>query len=67
VTAIPVLADRVMKARRESECPACCDLVRIGQMIARCPGGLWMHASCFIGHRHELGTEGNPCTTHSKP
>jgi hypothetical protein len=58
VPELPVLADRVMKARRESTCTICSGIVRIGQLIARCPGGLWFHASCFIGHRHELG---GPC------
>jgi ribosomal protein L37AE/L43A len=55
MTTIPVLANRVMRARRETECPRCSRVIRIGQMIARCPGGLWMHCSCYIangGHRH---------------
>jgi hypothetical protein len=50
----PVLATRVRKARRESTCPACRGPIRVGQLIARCPGGLWQHASCFIGHAHQL-------------
>jgi hypothetical protein len=49
---VPVVADRVMRARRETQCPACRAWIRPGQHIARCPGGLWLHASCFIGHRH---------------
>jgi hypothetical protein len=51
---VPVLADRVMKARRESTCVACSGPVRVGQRIARCAGGLWLHLACFIGHRHNL-------------
>jgi hypothetical protein len=39
------LADRVMKARRDSTCPLCPDPVRTGQMIARC-GTTWYHAAC---------------------
>lgn len=46
------LATRVMKARRESECPVCRSPIRIGQLIAKC--GMWMHASCLIdAHHHE--------------
>jgi hypothetical protein len=61
MTAVPVVADRVMRARRESTCTLCSGLIRVGQQIARCPGGLWVHCSCFIGHRHNLdetSTEG---------
>jgi hypothetical protein len=53
----PVLADRVMKARRESTCPACRGPVRVGNPIARCPGRQWLHLSCYIasgGHRHHI-------------
>lgn len=57
MTAVPVLADRVMKARHESVCALCQGLVRVGQLIARCPGGLWVHASCFIGHRHNISDD----------
>jgi hypothetical protein len=53
VTAVPVLADRVMRARRETRCPDCFGWIRVGQQIARCPGGVWFHASCFIGHTHD--------------
>jgi hypothetical protein len=42
MTAIPVLADRVMRARRESTCPTCRGPIHIGHQIARCPGGLWI-------------------------
>jgi hypothetical protein len=41
------LADRVMKARRESACPACGAPVRIGQRIAHC-GDAWVHLACAI-------------------
>jgi hypothetical protein len=57
--AVPVLADRVMRARRESTCSLCGDVVRVGQQIARCPGGLWTHCSCFLTHRHNLDVPGN--------
>jgi hypothetical protein len=63
MTTIPVLADRVMKARRESVCTLCSCVVLVGQQIARCPGGLWVHAACFIGHKHDIepaaSSEGN--------
>jgi hypothetical protein len=52
MSTIPVLPRRVMKARRESECPVCHCPIRVGQHIAYC-GGMWMHASCIIGHRHQ--------------
>lgn len=56
MTAVPVLATNVRKARFESTCPACRGPVLVGQQIARCPAGVWQHASCFVrGHRHELG------------
>jgi hypothetical protein len=61
VSTVPVVADRVMKARRESVCSLCGDVVKPGMQIARCPGGLWVHCSCFIGHRHHIdvpATEG---------
>ena len=54
MTAVPVVADRVMKARKESVCSLCSGLVTPGQLIARCPGGLWVHATCFLGHKHNL-------------
>lgn len=60
MTAIPVLADRVMKARRESTCSLCSGVVQVGQLIARCPGGLWVHCSCFIGHRHNRDHPAEP-------
>lgn len=41
------LADRVMKARRESTCPACETPVVVGQRIAHC-GDAWVHLSCAI-------------------
>jgi hypothetical protein len=58
MTTIPVLADRVMRARRESTCSICGALVRVGNQIARCPGGLWVHCKCFIGHTHNLDRPG---------
>lgn len=48
----PALATRVMKARHESTCPNCKGPIRVGQVIAKCAGGLWQHATCLIGHRH---------------
>ena len=41
------LADRVMRARRESPCALCTDPVRTGQWIARC-GGTWYHVACVV-------------------
>jgi hypothetical protein len=48
----PVLPTRVMRARRAGTCPLCKGPIHVGQVIAKC--GVWMHASCLIGHRHEL-------------
>jgi hypothetical protein len=52
-----VLADRTMRARREGTCPVCHGPILVGQPIARCPGRVWMHASCYVahgGHRHHV-------------
>lgn len=54
MTAVPVVATHVRKARRESTCSLCGVVVKVGQLIARCPGGLWVHCSCFLGHRHNV-------------
>ena len=54
MSSVPVVADRVMRARRESLCILCGAVVLIGQQIARCPGRQWVHVACFIGHRHNL-------------
>ena len=51
---LPVLATHVRKARHESTCTLCSGVIRVGQQIARCPGGLWVHCSCFLGHKHNL-------------
>ena len=44
----PVLADRVMRARRQGTCPLCRGPVRIGQQIARMGPGCWVHSGCLI-------------------
>jgi hypothetical protein len=52
---VPVVADRVIKARRESVCAGCHGPVRVTNRIARCPAGAWFHLSCYLaegGHRH---------------
>ena len=50
----PILADRVMKARRQSACPICRGPVGIGQQIARLGPGSWVHAGCLISlSRHQ--------------
>jgi hypothetical protein len=67
MTAVPVLATHVRKARRESQCPICGGWVKVGAMIARCPGGIWMHCSCFVGHLHERDQPGEVCTAISAP
>lgn len=64
-TSIPVVADRVMKARRTSTCILCGDLIQVGQPIARCPGKVWVHVACFIGHRHN--TDHDPSTEGEQP
>lgn len=50
---VPVVAVRVCKARYESTCP-CGAPIRPGQLIAKCSGGLWQHAACYLGHKHQL-------------
>jgi hypothetical protein len=62
MTAVPVLATHVRKARRESQCGICSRWIKVGQQIARCPGGIWMHCGCFIGHQHERDQPGAPCS-----
>jgi hypothetical protein len=46
----PIVADRVMRARRTSVCPACSEPIRVGQSIAR--AGYWMHTECLIERNH---------------
>jgi hypothetical protein len=41
------LATRVIKARRETQCPACRDWILTGQLIAKTTLG-WLHATCAI-------------------
>jgi hypothetical protein len=54
MSSVPVVADRVMRARRESVCILCRGVIRTGNQIAKCPGRQWVHVACFIGHRHNL-------------
>jgi hypothetical protein len=49
----PVVADRVMRARRSSICPDCQEPIKPGQLIAR--RGYWMHARCLIDHQRIKG------------
>ncbi len=44
-----LLADRTMKARRQSLCPSCKEPIQVGQSISRI--GTWMHTQCAIGRR----------------
>jgi hypothetical protein len=63
---IPVLATNVRKARFQSTCPTCRGPVLVGQQIARCSGGLWQHASCYLaggGHRHYADRPGECAST----
>jgi hypothetical protein len=46
----PLLASRVMKARRESTCPICRGSVRVGDLIAKTVR--WAHAGCTIASQH---------------
>jgi hypothetical protein len=68
MTALPVLADRVVKARWEGTCIICRGPILIGQYIARCPGRCWAHCSCWVrdGHRHNLDGA-FPAGSHSTP
>ena len=54
----PVLASRVMKARRESVCPLCREPVRIGQLIAKTVK--WAHAGCVIAGLYNTSNEEKP-------
>lgn len=47
----PRLADRVMKARRESLCPVCLRPIRVGDMIAR--AGMWQHIQHVIDRQRK--------------
>jgi hypothetical protein len=49
----PLLASRVMKARKPSRCPLCRDLVHVGQQIGRTPIG-WCHTQCIINKAHAM-------------
>lgn len=42
----PILARRVMKARRETICPVCGEPIRVGMYIAYTDR--WQHAACVI-------------------
>jgi len=47
-------ADRVMRARKESICPACHAPVGVGVLIGRV-GGRWLHVDpCIIGPRDTI-------------
>jgi len=54
----PELADRVMRARRETQCPACLGWIRVGDQIGRTTLG-WLHVRCVISrqHHHDLRPE----------
>jgi hypothetical protein len=70
MTAIPVLADRTCRARREGTCPACRGPILVGQYIARCPGRVWLHASCFVangGHTHNSDGACRQTSTEEEP
>ena len=53
----PQLATRCMKARRESQCPACRKWIRPGNQIAKVHG-MWLCIACAISHQHKTSTEG---------
>jgi hypothetical protein len=46
----PLLASRVMKARRQSTCPICRGPIRVGELIAKTVK--WAHAGCVIASRY---------------
>ena len=48
----PGLATRVMKARRQTLCPACLRPVNVGALIAKTTLG-WLHARCAITRQHD--------------
>jgi hypothetical protein len=62
---VPVLATGVRKARFESTCPACRGPIVISDRIARCPGNLWFHLACYLGHQHQLDQPAQ-CATERK-
>jgi hypothetical protein len=45
------LADRVMRARRETLCPVCLQPMKVGQLIARY--GTWQHVEHVIERQRE--------------
>jgi hypothetical protein len=46
----PLLASRVMKARRQSTCPICRGPIRVGDSIAKTVK--WAHTGCVIASRY---------------
>lgn len=54
---VPVLADRVRKARAQSVCGLCASVIRVGSQIGRVPGRGWSHTSCIIERNRAASTE----------
>jgi hypothetical protein len=55
----PVVADRVMKARRQSACPVCGCLIRPGDQIAKYRGR-WQHVEHVIDRQRQASQEPAP-------
>ena len=51
----PLLASRVMKARRAGTCPICRGPIRVGDLIAKTVK--WAHAGCVIARRYYSGSD----------
>jgi hypothetical protein len=55
----PIVAERVMKARRDGTCPTCRCLIRTGDQIALY-GGRWEHVEHVIERQHQAGAATGP-------
>lgn len=51
----PLLASRVMKARRTGTCPICRGPIRVGEQIAKTVK--WAHAGCVVASLYKTSTK----------
>ena len=51
----PLLATRVMRARRPGICPLCRSPILVGQQIGKT--GFWAHVTCIIARNSERPAE----------
>lgn len=55
MTGRPLLASRVMKARRAGTCPLCRGPIRVGEQIAKTVR--WAHAGCVVAALYKTSTK----------